>query len=172
MIPKAGDREKVFVVSTYTPPRPQKWDGEGGGKQSVGLASKPREGKALHRHRKYGTQYSNSRRCVMGYVLLPGLDLILRASHTSRASQSSTSLAGSHLSPSGPSPCHRTRYCVCFARRRSSTILSMKNSCSPSQMIGAGGCNARCGKRSSSFSLNGKTSDVWKTGNVCGELGR
>ena len=32
VIPKAGDREKVSVVSTYTPPRPQKWDEEGGDK--------------------------------------------------------------------------------------------------------------------------------------------
>jgi hypothetical protein len=47
---EAGDREKV--VSTYTPPRPQKWDEEGGLKKSIGLASKPREGKALHRYRK------------------------------------------------------------------------------------------------------------------------
>jgi hypothetical protein len=44
----------------------------------------------------------------------------------SSASQSSSSLEGSHLSPSGPSPFQRTRYCICLFRVLSSTILSMK----------------------------------------------
>ena len=41
----------------------------------------------------------------------------------------------------------------------------MKNSCWPSTFIGLGGCNAQVGKRESSFSWKGLTSDVWKMGN-------
>ena len=49
---EAGDREKVCVVSTYTPPRHKADEERGGKKKGRGLASKPRVGKALHRHRK------------------------------------------------------------------------------------------------------------------------
>ena len=43
----------------------------------------------------------------------------------------------------------------------------MKNSCWLSTFIGFGGCNAWVGKRESSFSWKGLTSDVGKMGNRC-----
>ena len=97
--------------------------------------------------------------------------VVLFACQVSSASQSSSSLAGSHLSPSGPSPCHRTRYWICLCLVLSSTIFSMKNSCSPLTSIGLGGLSAREGKRLLSFSLKGETSEEWKTGNALGAFG-
>ena len=94
-----------------------------------------------------------------------------RVFHLSKASQSSSSPAASHSSPSGPSSRQRTKYCVCLPRRHSSTILSTKNSFALSIMIGSGGCRAHWGKRVSLFSMKGWTSDVWKTGKIFDVLG-
>jgi hypothetical protein len=79
-----------------------------------------------------------------------------RDSHKSRASQSESSEAGSHLSPSGPSPCHQIRYRVCFPCLR----LSMKNSSWPSIVTGVGGTSEREGKKELSFSEKRRTSEV------------
>ena len=92
--------------------------------------------------------------------------------HLSSAAQSSSSLAGSHLLPSGPSPCHRTQYCIPRPRCRWSTILSMKNSCCPLIVIRSGGCSAHLGNSESLFSVNCFSSEVWNTGNISGLLGR
>ena len=56
-----GGRSREGIRGKYLHPSPPSKMGRRGGgqKQSVGLASKPRAGKALHRHRKYRTWYSN-----------------------------------------------------------------------------------------------------------------
>ena len=87
-----------------------------------------------------------------------------RACQISSASQSLSSLAGSQMSPLGPSPCQRTLYCILLGRLRSSTILSMKCSCSPSIVTGSGGWRAHPGKSVSLFSWNGWISEVWNIG--------
>ena len=90
----------------------------------------------------------------------PALFLI----QTSSALQSLSSPSSSHKSPSSPSPCHLTRYCILWPLCRSSTILSTKNSCVPSMIMGFGGWRACEGKRVLLFSWKGFTLDVWKMG--------
>lgn len=95
----------------------------------------------------------------------------LCACHLSNASQSSSLLTGSQRSPSGPSPCHRTRYCIPVHLWHSSMILSTIHSSFPSMFTGFSGCRARVPKRKLLFSWNSFTSDVWKTGKRVDLLG-
>ena len=76
------------------------------------------------------------------------------------------------MSPSGPSPRHLTRYCLLWPLLCLSMILSMKNSWVPLMVMGFGGCSAWDRKRSSLFSWNGLTSEVWKMGKWCESFGR
>ena len=139
----------VIVWRSYTPPHSEEECGRGGGILIVSFG--PFSSSCLS---SCSWSSSHSNLCSPPF-----------ASHVSSALHSSSSSSFSQISPSSPSPHHHTKYCFLQPFHHSSTILSMKNSCWPSTFIGFGGCNVWEGKRESSFSWKGLTSDVWKMGN-------
>ena len=96
----------------------------------------------------------------------------LCANQVSNASHSSSSPMFNHRSPSGPSPCHRTRYRMPCLRLLSPMIFLMKNSCAPSTLTRFGGRKAWVGNRVLSFASKGFTLEVCKMGNSLDWFGR